>query len=76
MDGFNKMKQNLKKFFAIPTWFITISMYPVLPSDHPFKKGFSLREWERGQTKLCKIFDFFFWMMLLNFFFVVLFFLD
>ena len=71
MDGFNKMKQNLKKFFAIPTWLYTSLLVPMLPSDHPWKKGFSLKKWESGQTKLCKMFDFIFWIGIFDFFYLV-----
>jgi len=47
---------------AIPTWFLTCLLEPFLPASHPWKgKYYSLSEWARGQTSMCKEFDWVFW---------------
>lgn len=47
---------------AFPTWALTRFFSPFLPETHPWRfRRFTLREWEEGQTDLCRTFDFGFW---------------
>lgn len=48
---------------AIPTWLLTnLASRFFLPKDHIWhKRRFGLDDWQRGQTKTCKIFDYIFW---------------
>lgn len=50
---------------AIPTWFLTnLCVLLVLQPDHPwYGRFFGLREWYRGQTHICRYFDFVGWML-------------
>ena len=47
---------------SVPTFLLTKCMIPCLPEKHLWKnKRFSLQDWHKHQTNLCKLFDFVFW---------------
>lgn len=48
----------------LPTWLLTRLVVPFLPSEHPWKgRRFTLADWRRGQTALCRMFDKVLWVL-------------
>lgn len=53
----------MKKLAGLPTWVLMNAAMTFAPSDHPWKrKWFSLEDWTKGRSDLCKKYDLVFWM--------------
>ena len=54
----------LWKFRALPTWILTMILWPTLKADHPWRQHepFSLMEWYAGQTEECRTCDLGLWL--------------
>lgn len=57
----------MKKYTALPTWLLTnMAAFLWLSPAHPWwHRYFTLDEWARHRTGLCKLFDFDFWLIIL-----------